>query len=81
MANKSIGLYRSFALVGGLSWTFVICVILGAFLGTFIDNTFRIEPVFLIVGIIVGAIVGLLQSYRMIMRAVREDEAGQNDGK
>ncbi|NOZ20239.1 MAG: AtpZ/AtpI family protein [Planctomycetes bacterium] len=81
MTKKWSGLYRSFALVGGLAWAFVICVILGGFLGTFVDSTFRTKSVFLIVGLIAGVIVGFWQCYRMIMSALRENERKQDDSK
>ena len=78
---KEVPIYRSLALVGSLSWTFVLCVLLGAFLGTFVDNTFRTPPAFLLFGIIAGVIGGLWQSYRMLMREISEDEPKPDDAK
>jgi F0F1-type ATP synthase assembly protein I len=79
MAKDSNAIYRSLALVGSLGWTVLICVVLGAFLGTFVDNTFRIGPVFLLVGVVLGVAGGFWQCYRLVVRAMGEDESEQDD--
>lgn len=81
MSIRTSATYRAFALVGGLSWTFVICVVLCAFLGTFVDNTFRTPPLFLLIGVVIGVIVGLWQSWRMLAREIPKDEPKPNGDK
>ncbi|MEW6355782.1 MAG: AtpZ/AtpI family protein [Planctomycetota bacterium] len=72
MTKKSSGLYRGLALVGSLSWTFVVCTVLCAFLGTFLDNTFRTPPVFLWIGVAVGVGVSSWQCGKLIHKRIRE---------
>lgn len=71
MGKKRGFLYRSVALGANLFWTLAICVALGAFLGTFVDNTFRLHKVFLLAGAIAGGVVGIWQCYRIALRSTR----------
>ena len=57
---------------GSLAWTFVVWLILCAFLGTFVDNTFRTPPTFLRLGAILGAMGGIWQDCRMIRKELRK---------
>jgi len=52
-------------------------VIGGLYAGQWLDRRFGTAPVFLYVGVAVGAIGGMTALYRQLMRAQREEEEGR----
>jgi len=51
----------------GAGWFFATCIILGVVLGRWADSATGLEPVFTLIGIVVGLAVALIGGIRMLM--------------
>jgi len=51
----------------GAGWFFATCIILGVVLGRWADSATGLEPVFSLVGIVVGLAVALIGGIRMLL--------------
>lgn len=61
-------LFRDFEKHGGLGIELVVAVLLGAFLGHWLDLRFKTSPWLTIAGFILGAASGFYNFYRLIKR-------------
>ncbi|MCU0624949.1 MAG: AtpZ/AtpI family protein [Gemmatimonadaceae bacterium] len=52
-------------------------LVAGLYGGQWLDRRFGSEPVFLYVGVALGAIGGMMALYRQLMAAVRDEEAAR----
>jgi F0F1-type ATP synthase assembly protein I len=62
----------------GVGWYIGICIVLGVLGGLWLDNKFNTKPILAIVGLILGIIVAVYGTYRMILPNINEK---QNKGK
>lgn len=51
----------------GAGWFFATCIILGVVLGRWADSATGLEPVFTLIGIVVGLAVALIGGIRMLL--------------
>lgn len=51
----------------GVGWFFATCILLGVVLGRWADGATGLEPVFTLIGIIVGLAVAFVGGIRMLM--------------
>jgi F0F1-type ATP synthase assembly protein I len=65
----------------GLGLQFVVAILLFLYVGQWLDEKLGTEPVFLYVGVFVGAGAAFFSMYRMLMADLRrEEEAKKNAG-
>jgi ATP synthase protein I len=57
------------AALGGMGFTIVIPIVLGAILGNYLDGLFRTKPLFLLLGLLLGLISGIYGAYRLLSRS------------
>lgn len=58
---KGIGLALS------IGFTVIGCILTGTIIGYYLDNFFHTEPIFMIIGIILGVVSAFLALYRMVV--------------
>ena len=63
-------MFAALALVTGLGLAMVASLGVCGVLGYFVDKWLSSTPVFLIVGILLGVVVGVLQAYKMIVKNI-----------
>ncbi len=51
----------------GVGWYIGISILLGIFGGRWLDGKFDTEPLFMIVGLVLGAVVAVYGVYRMLL--------------
>jgi len=66
--NERPKIFGALALVTGLGLTMVASVGVCGVLGYFVDRWLSTSPGFLISGILLGVVVGVLQAYRLIVK-------------
>lgn len=76
--NKSVGEFnmnkdknrdnpwRAMAVVGAIGVDFAVLVIIGVFVGNKLDQSFQTAPVFLLIGIAIGIILGIFSIIKLI---------------
>lgn len=62
----------------GIGWYIGGCIVLGVVGGLWLDNQFKTKPILVIVGLVVGIMVALYGTYRMILATISNK---QNKGK
>lgn len=60
--------WASLALVGQLGFIIAIPLVLGYFLGTYLDGVTHHKTLFLLLGLLLGLIVGIYGAYRLFKR-------------
>jgi hypothetical protein len=55
----------------GVGWFFATCLVLGVVLGRWADSTTGLEPVFTLVGIMLGLAVAMVGGIRMLLPFMR----------
>lgn len=60
----------------GVGWYFATCVILGVLLGRWADSKTGLEPVFTLVGILLGLAVAMVGGYRLLRPFIDKLGAG-----
>ena len=63
-------IFGALALVTGLGLTMVVAIGVCGVTGYFVDKWLSTSPVFLLVGILLGVVVGAVQAYRSIMKTI-----------
>jgi len=58
---------KSIALAMSLGFTIVGCILVGTIIGYYLDSYFQTEPIFMIIGIILGVVSAFLVLYRMVV--------------
>ncbi len=58
--------WRAMAVVGAMGIDLAIMVILGVWIGNKLDQTFQSSPLFLLIGLALGLILGILSIIRLI---------------
>jgi len=58
----------------GVGWYIGICIVLGVAGGLWLDNKFNTRPVLAIVGLILGIIVAIYGTYRMILPTINNKQ-------
>lgn len=58
--------WRAITLVTLIGVDMAVCVIAGVFLGKYLDGLFATNPLFLMVGLIVGLGIGVYSVYRIV---------------
>ena len=56
----------------GLGWYLAICIVLGVTGGLWLDNLLGTVPLFVLIGVILGMVVGFLGLYRMVLPLLDE---------
>jgi len=64
--------------LAGVGWYIGICIVLGVVGGLWLDNKFNTRPILAIVGLILGIIVAIYGTYRMILPNINNK---QNKGE
>ncbi len=62
----------------GMGWYVGGCIVLGVFVGLWLDNKFNTTPILVIVCLILGVIIAFYGVYRMILPNI---DKKQNKGK
>ncbi|MEX2080269.1 MAG: AtpZ/AtpI family protein [Dehalococcoidia bacterium] len=57
----------SAAYLTGIGWFFATCIVLGVLAGRWADSATGLEPVFTLVGILIGLAAALAGGFRMLM--------------
>ncbi len=60
--------WEAMALVSGLGFTIAIPLAAGSLLGIYLDGRTNHEPLFLLLGLLLGLIVGIYGAYRLLAR-------------
>lgn len=60
--------WESLALVAQLGFTIAIPLALGTFAGNYLDGLTNHKPLFLLIGLLLGLIVGVYGAYRLFAR-------------
>ena len=55
----------------GIGWYFGVCIILGVGIGHWVDSKSGLEPIFTLVGIILGLLVAFVGGLRMLLPVLR----------
>jgi F0F1-type ATP synthase assembly protein I len=63
----------------GAGWYFATCILLGVLLGHWADSVTGLEPIFTLVGIIVGLAVALYGGIRMLLPLMNRYSKGPSD--
>ena len=63
----------------GAGWYFATCILLGVLLGHWADSVTGLEPIFTLVGIIVGLAVALYGGIRMLLPFMNRYSKGPSD--
>ncbi len=68
--------WRALALVSAIGIDLAICVIAGVWVGNWLDGRLGSEPLFLIIGILLGLTVGILVIIRLIKPFTEDNKDG-----
>lgn len=71
--------YRVYGLYAGLGVQFVVAVLLCGFLGNFLDLKLETRPLFLICGIVLGAIAGFVGLFRVLNSETKRRQSQNHD--
>lgn len=63
--------------LAGAGLQLALTLVVALYGGQWLDRRFGTAPVFLYVGVALGAIGGMMALYRQLMRAVRDEEAAR----
>lgn len=66
--KKPPSVWEALAQVGALGFTIAIPLALGTILGIYLDGLTNQKPLFLILGLLLGLIVGIYGAYRLFAR-------------
>jgi len=64
--NKPPSVWGSLGLVGVLGLVIVIPLLLGSILGNYLDGITHTKDIYLLLGLLLGLIVGVLGAYRLL---------------
>jgi len=73
-SNNSFGYLRLLALISQLGLSISLPIILGLFLGRYLEDNFAVGRWATIVLMLLGVFAGLQGAYRMVMRAIKQAE-------
>ena len=62
---------RTFRLLG-LGWYIAFCLLAGTLGGVWLDRQLHLSPLFLLIGLALGLVVGFFGAFRMVERALEE---------
>lgn len=66
--KKPPSVWESLGQLGALGLTIAIPLVLGTYAGNYLDSTTNHKPLFLILGLLLGLIVGIYGAYRLFKR-------------
>ena len=55
----------------GIGWYFAIAIVIGVLLGRWADSATGLEPVFTLVGIVLGLAVAMIGGFRLLQQFLR----------
>ena len=55
----------------GIGWYIAICILLGVFIGRWVDEATGLKPTFTLIGIVLGLLVAVIGGARMVLRVTR----------
>ena len=55
------------------------CIVLGVFVGVWLDGKFDTAPIFILVGLGVGLFLAIYGTYRMLLPTLRRDKNDKED--
>lgn len=55
----------------GIGWYIAVCILLGVFIGHWVDGATGLKPTFTLIGILVGLLVAGFGAARMVQRFIR----------
>lgn len=55
----------------GIGWYIAICILLGVFVGRWVDDATGLKPTFTLIGIVLGLLVAVVGGARMVLRATQ----------
>lgn len=64
--NQTPNPWRAFAKFGVIGIELAVCIVAGLFAGRWLDNIMGTEPVFLIIGILCGVLIGIISMIFLI---------------
>jgi ATP synthase protein I len=64
--NEPPSAWGSLGLAGALGLVIVIPLLLGSFLGNYLDGLTHAKNVYLLLGLLLGLIIGILGAYRLL---------------
>lgn len=65
----------------GVGWYFATCIILGVLVGQWADSRVGVEPLFTLLGILLGIVLSFWGGYRMIRPLLEKYGNGPTTGK
>ena len=69
---------RLIAVYSDIGLRFAFAIVIGGYLGYWLDNKLSISPIALIVGIMFGAAAGFISLYRTVMKIESEQKSVQS---
>ncbi len=61
--------YQTLGALGGMGFTIVVPIVLGAILGAYLDGQFHTKPLLILLGLLLGLISGIYGAYRLLKRS------------
>jgi hypothetical protein len=55
----------------GIGWYIAVCILLGVFIGRWVDDATGLKPTFTLVGIVLGLLIAVIGGARMVLRFTR----------
>ena len=63
----------------GVGFFIAVCILLGTFAGLWLDGKLNTEPIFMIVGLLVGLVVAFYGVYQMVRPLMNNQRDKEND--
>ena len=63
----------------GLGWYIAFCLLFGTLCGVWLDKQLNLAPLFLLIGLAIGLVVGFMGVYRMVAQVVEEPPPGSGE--
>lgn len=55
----------------GIGWYIAVCILLGVFVGRWVDDVTGLKPTFILIGILFGLMLAAYGAARMVQRFIR----------
>jgi ATP synthase protein I len=70
--NDSRSTFRALGLTGGIGAVMAACILVGYFIGRYLDAKFGTAPWLLIVSLLMSMTAGFLEVYKIVKKVMRE---------
>lgn len=77
--NDSRSTFRALGLTGGIGAVMAACIMIGYFIGRYLDAKFGTAPWLLIVSLLMSMTAGFLEVYKIVKKVMKE--TANNDKK